>query len=146
MLKFARLLAPLFVVALLSACGMVSNPFEDAAPTAETSSAAAPDDGREPPTVLQRQEGTQNATPASSLLGETVVALGDPVEPGFWLKTPLVTAEQPGILERPGGATVQVTLLPLGGPATGGSQISLAAMRGLDISLTELISLKVYSN
>jgi len=75
-----------------------------------------------------------------------VAALGDPIEPGFWLKTPLVTAEQPGILERAGGATVQVTLLPLGGPATGGSQISLSAMRALDIGLTELITLKVYSN
>jgi len=147
-----RLLAPLFAVAFLSACSGLQNPLGQAEPVPAAPSEAtetAPEEAqapREESTVLQRQDDTPNATPASGLLGETVAALGDPIEPGFWLKTPLVTAEQPGILERAGGATVQVTLLPLGGPATGGSQISLSAMRALDIGLTELITLKVYSN
>lgn len=156
MFKMTRLLAPLFAVAFLSACGGLQNGLQNPLGQAEPVPAApsdatvtAPEEASEPreeSTILQRQDDTPNATPASGLLGETVAALGDPIEPGFWLKTPLVTAEQPGILERAGGATVQVTLLPLGGPATGGSQISLSAMRALDIGLTELITLKVYSN
>ena len=145
MLMLTRPMAPLFAVLFLSACGAVQNPFgqSEPAPAAPAQQEAA--QTQEPSSVLQRQDGTSNATPASGLLGETVAALGDPVQPGFWLKTPLVTTEQPGILERPGGATVQVTLLPLGGEATGGSQVSLAAMRALNIGLTELITLKVYS-
>ena len=152
MLNMIRPVAPLFVVLALSACGAVQNPFSQAEPAAAPAPSAPLDatdgalEAQEPSTVLQRQENTPNATPASGLIGETVVALGDPVQPGFWLKTPLVTAEQNGVLERAGGATVQVTLLPLGGPATGGSQISLAAMRSLNIGLTELVTLKVYSN
>lgn len=156
MLNMIRPVAPLFVVLALSACGAVQNPLSQAEPAAEPAPSAPLDakdgaldgasEGQEPSTVLQRQDDTPNATPASGLLGETVVALGDPVKPGFWLKTPLVTAEQSGILERAGGATVQVTLLPLGGAPTGGSQISLAAMRSLDIGLTELVTLKVFSN
>ena len=148
MFTLTRHMAPLFVVTFLSACGAVQNPFGQSEP-APAPAAPAPQEAteaQEPSSVLQRQDGTTNATPASGLLGETVAALGDPVQPGFWLKTPLVTTEQPGILERPGGATVQVTLLPLGGEVTGGSQISLAAMRALNIGLTELITLQVYSN
>jgi hypothetical protein len=140
-----RPLAPLFVAVFLSACGAVQNPFGQSEPAPAAPAPQETAEAQEPSSVLQRQDGTSNATPASGLLGETVAALGDPVQPGFWLKTPLVTTEQPGIVERPGGGTVQVTLLPLGGEATGGSQISLAAIRGLDIGLTELITLKVYS-
>ncbi len=155
MFKLIRPMVPLFAALALSACDAVQNPLSQSEPAPQPATeAASPDatggasdaEALDETTVLQRQEATSNATPASGLLGETVVALGDPIMPGFWLKTPLVTAQQDGILERAGGATVQVTLLPLGGAPSGGSEISLAAMRSLDIGLTELVTLKVYSN
>ncbi len=97
-------------------------------------------------TEAEKAAATNVSAPASGLLGETVASLGDPTKPGFWLKTPLVSEEREGRIEREGGAVAQVTLLPLDGPDTGGSQISLSAMRALDISLTDLATLKVYSN
>lgn len=76
-------------------------------------------------------------------LGTTVAALGDPTQPGLWLRTPLVAAERPGIV-RYGGQAVAVTLLPLPDAAPGaGSQLSLQAMRALGAPLTELVEIGV---
>lgn len=77
-------------------------------------------------------------------LGTTIASLGDPTEAGFWLRTPLVTAPAKGRLETRGGASVAVDLLPLDGSPGAGSQISLAAMRMLGLSLTDLPELSVY--
>ena len=92
-------------------------------------------------TPQQRAEATQITPGAEEPLGTTVASLGDPTEGGFWLRTPLVTSRGPGRVEVPeGGASVLVELIP----AEGGSRISLAAMRQLDVPLTALPTVSVY--
>lgn len=77
-------------------------------------------------------------------LGRTVASLGNAAEPGLWLKTPLVAAEGPGQVRYPAtGLGVAVTLIPIDGPATGGSQLSLEAMQALGIALTDLAEIEV---
>jgi hypothetical protein len=79
-------------------------------------------------------------------LGKTVAGLGDVGQQGFWLKTPLVIAEQQGrVVWADNGNAVKVTLIPKQGAATSGSQISLAAMRALGIPLTVLTELIVFA-
>ncbi|MGR3436116.1 MAG: hypothetical protein ACU0CO_14695 [Shimia sp.] len=81
---------------------------------------------------------------AAGSLGTTVASLGDPTEPGLWLRTPLVSARQPGQLRNPeSGATANVTLIPIDGPASAGSRISLGAMQALGYSLTDLPEIDV---
>lgn len=78
-------------------------------------------------------------------LGTTVASLGNPTEPGLWLKTPLVSGEAKGrILVSATGKSVAVTLLPLDGPQTAGSQISLSAMQSLGLGPTDLPTLDVF--
>ena len=101
--------------------GGLTNPDEDGGPAA----AAPPSDGR---------------------LGNTVATLGDPGESGFWLRTSLVKETTPGrVVYLSSGRSVQVELRPLSGPAGGGSQISVDAMRLLDAPLTSLPELVVYT-
>ena len=81
------------------------------------------------------------------LLGTTIATLGNPVNPGFWLVTPLVTESISGrVAIDATGASVTVQLIPTDGSETGGSRISLAAMRLLGVPLTGLVELKVFSN
>lgn len=80
-------------------------------------------------------------------VGSTVASLGDPTVEGFWARTPLVSAPVKGRLADPRtGASVAVDLQPLAGPKGAGSQVSLAAMRALGVSLTDLPHLDVYRN
>ncbi len=84
------------------------------------------------------------AAPGGQRLGTTVASLGSPSEPGFWLKTPLVTAETAGrVRVAETGQAVAVTLQPIAGPPTAGSRLSLSAMRALGVSLAELVTLEV---
>ncbi|MFQ6547845.1 D-galactarate dehydratase [Aestuariibius sp. 2305UL40-4] len=85
-------------------------------------------------------------TAGEERLGTTIASLGSPTEPGFWLETPLVSAVRQGRAELAGGgASVNVELRPSGGAAGSGSQISLAAMRVLDVPLTDLPELVVFA-
>lgn len=94
-------------------------------------------------TAAARQQASQTTSGARPL-GSTIASLGDATEPGFWLKTPLVDAQTPGVLRsKATGMTAQVTLLPIEGPATAGSRVSLSAMRLLEVPLTELVELEV---
>ncbi|WP_050928079.1 hypothetical protein [Aestuariivita boseongensis] len=77
-----------------------------------------------------------------SVLGNTVVSLGDPAIGGMWLKTPLVTSEQPGQV-RWRGTVVALTLQPLDAEVGAGSQISVRAMQALGASLTDLVEVTV---
>ena len=80
----------------------------------------------------------------SRQLGTTGVSLGAPTEPGLWLKTPLVQAEAQGRVTNPAnGKSSAVTLLPIDGPATAGSRMSLAALRLIEASLTDLTEVQV---
>lgn len=80
-------------------------------------------------------------------LGQTIASLGNPAEGGFWIKTPLVS--QPGIgrIVNPlTGKSARVDLIPLAGPASGGSQVSLPALRLIGVSLTDLPMIEVYKS
>lgn len=79
-------------------------------------------------------------------LGATIGSLGDPTEPGFWLKTPLVSVAGKGRVEYPAnGKSVAVNLIPIDGPKTAGSRVSLAALRLMGAPLTGLPELVVYA-
>lgn len=93
-------------------------------------------------------EKAQAAAPRAGgqRLGTTVASLGDPSQAGFWVKTPLVRSETSGRVVNPAnGKSANVRLIPLGGPASGGSQVSLPALQMLGVSLTDLPTLEVYS-
>ncbi len=95
-------------------------------------------------TAEQRAAATAAPGAPSSVLGRTVVSLGSPTEPGLWLKTPLVQTDTQGRVANPAtGQSALVTLIPLDGPATAGSQMSLAAMRLIGVSLTDLTEVEV---
>ncbi|WP_237072802.1 hypothetical protein [Pseudaestuariivita rosea] len=82
---------------------------------------------------------------AEVALGRTIASLGDPTDPGFWLKTPLVEDVRPGRIAYPAnGKTVVVELRPLDAPNTAGSQISLPAMRVIEAPLTGLPEIEVF--
>lgn len=80
---------------------------------------------------------------APKKLGETVASLGAPADPGFWLRTPLVSAKSQGRVEL-NGKSIAVELRPGNGPKGGGSQLSLAAFRALGLGLTDLPKVTVY--
>ena len=89
------------------------------------------------------------ATTAASWVGArtTIAGLGDPTTPGRWLETPLVETEFTGRVVVPRtGAQAHITLVPAPGPASGGSRLSLDAMRALLLPFDELVELEVYSN
>ncbi len=79
-------------------------------------------------------------------LGDTVASLGDVTKPGFWLETPLVSSPKTGRVYFPGsGKSAQVDLIPIDGPDTAGSRISLAAMRLIEAPLTDLPTIEVFA-
>ena len=139
---------PLFlVVVLVSGCAQLqwpgkSRPSVDDAATDEAASTEAPaqDVAPVPPaarTVEQFDTTTKEqkaaaasggATGGGRDLGLTIASLGSPSEPGFWLKTPLVSAPGKGRVVYPGtGKSAQVDLIPIDGPKTAGSRMSLSA-------------------
>ena len=98
-------------------------------------------------TTTPAQRTAAAAAPATQQqkLGNTVASLGDPTQPGFWVKTPLVSAEADGRIVNPAnGKSAKVRLIPLAGPASGGSQVSLPALQLIGVSLTDLPTIEVY--
>lgn len=109
-------------------------------PTAKTQAAL---DTTTPEQRKQAAAPTPTAATSKSL-STTVASLGTPTEPGFWLKTPLVKFETKGrVTNKANGKSSAVTLIPIEGPATGGSRLSLPAMRLIEAPLTELTELEV---
>ena len=116
--------------------------------------------GRKPPEGARTAEALDTTTAAERAkaaaapaepagerrLGETIASLGDVTRQGFWLETPLVSAPSQGRVLFPAtGKSAQVELIPIEGPATAGSRISLAAMRLIEAPLTDLPSLEVFT-
>lgn len=100
-------------------------------------------------TTTRAERAEAAAAPAAAgagrRLGTTVASLGDPSQPGFWVKTPLVQSETDGRIVNPAnGKSAKVRLIPLGG-AGGGSQVSLPALQLIGVSLTDLPTLELYS-
>ena len=79
------------------------------------------------------------------LLGSTIASLGNPTDPGIWLKTPQVTGVTNGRVEYNGNSFI-LLLRPTGGALGSASRISLAAMRLIEAPLTGLLDLSVYAN
>ncbi|WP_311734952.1 hypothetical protein [Alloyangia mangrovi] len=99
-------------------------------------------------TTSAEERSAAAAAPAAAerKLGSTVASLGDPTDPGFWLETPLVSSVTKGRVVYPvNGKSAQVELRPIEGPASGGSRISLPAMRLIGAPLTDLPTLTVYA-
>ncbi|MEM7470808.1 MAG: D-galactarate dehydratase [Pseudomonadota bacterium] len=145
-----RLVTPLFAACVLSGCAslqapFIKPPFEDTTPVATPTPAEPVEIVGEGAAPVDPAAPVEGAAASTGALGETIASLGDPTQPGFWLKTPLVQVQRPGRIEGAGGAVVQVTLIPLGGEAGAGSEISLSAMRALNLSLTDLAPLQVYA-
>lgn len=128
------------------------------AQASETTATLSPETAAPPPpptartaealdTTTPEQRAAAVAAPTAETareLGQTVATLGSPTEPGLWLKTPLVTQEAMGRVTNPAtGKSARVTLIPIDGPATGGSRMSLAAMRLIEASLTDLTEVMV---
>ncbi len=91
-------------------------------------------------------EAVTRPLPGESSLGSSVASLGDPTRGGFWVRTALVTAPVKGrVVNRQSGASVQVDLLPMT-KAADGAQMSLAAMRLLTPSLTDLPDVMLFSS
>lgn len=100
-----------------------------------SASAAALDTVSEAQKAAARAEAA--ARPSGGELGQVTVTLGDPADPGLWVKTALVSEEVPGTVRTGSGEAIAVTLRPLG--SDGGAQISLAALRALGLPLTGLV-------
>jgi hypothetical protein len=113
--------------------------------------------GTPPPSTARTGDGFDTTTQAERAsaaapeplagerrLGETVASLGDPAQPGFWLETPLVKEQMQGRVLFPAtGKSAQVTLIPIDGPETAGSRLSIAAMRLIGAPLTALPTIEV---
>ncbi|MEM9524092.1 MAG: hypothetical protein AAF982_08880 [Pseudomonadota bacterium] len=137
---------PLIMVAicfLLASCGRFPS-FFDRSRTGEGTTAAT-----SVPATTQRplaRPDTGAPVPDDAFVGITVASLGAPGEPGLWAKTPLVTSERRGRLVYPAKNTsVTVVLIPIDGPASAGSRVSLDAFRLLGVALTDLPELEVHT-
>ena len=93
-------------------------------------------------TTTEAQRAAAVAAPVAGAreLGKVTVALGSPAEPGFWLRTALVTAPGKGKVVTASGASVAVDLQP----GSGGALLSLAAYRALGLALTDLPEVTVF--
>jgi len=142
------------ICAVLSGCGSLSSLTSPKAAEPSLTPMPRPELAAPPPppgastaealdTTTPEQRAAATATPAPATeasLGAVVVALGNPTEAGFWLRSSLVKEAAPGMVKTAGGATVQVDLLP----GTGGALLSLAAYRALGLGLTDLPEVTVY--
>ena len=147
------MILPLFAAAALAGCSNLSDglglegaaPAPAATPAAQTPPEVAAAEA-EAEDAAVAETTTAEAAPAatSGTLGETVVSLGSATEPGLWLKTPLVKAEQPGRVTNPKtGQSAAVTLIPIPGPSTAGSRMSLSGLQAIGASLTDLTRVQV---
>ena len=144
-------LLPLTLGALLLAGCAELGLTPPSAPQARAPAAAPPPSSTRPPltgaprtvddfdraTADERQAAIAPAPAAAGSIGTTVASLGDPARAGFWMETPLVSTPTKGsVLYRPTGRRLNVDLIPSAGPPSGGSRLSLSAMRMLDAPLT----------
>ncbi|WP_417523795.1 lipoprotein [Marinovum sp.] len=123
-------------------------PLDTVAPADPPPANAASEEDFDTTTAEDREKAAAVPEPGGEqLLGTTVASLGDPTRSGFWLETPLVDVVTQGRVEFPeSGKSAQVELIPIDGPATAGSRISLPAMRLIEAPLTDLATIRVFRN
>ncbi len=90
----------------------------------------------------------ENAKPAAGpagRLGVTIASLGDPSQPGLWIKTPLIATDAKGRVHYgKTGKSVDVDLIALPGDAGAGSRLSLSAFQALGAPITGLPEIDVF--
>ncbi|EAQ46150.1 molybdenum cofactor biosynthesis protein A [Roseobacter sp. MED193] len=86
--------------------------------------------------------GAGGAVPRFQGRAQTVASLGDPVIPGLWMETSLVTTDHIARLRSANGKVITVTLKPASGDSSSG-RLSISAMRALGAPLTELVEVEV---
>lgn len=100
-------------------------------------------------TTTEEDRQAALATPAATgeiNLGTTLATLGDPADPGIWISTPLVDQLVMGRVEVSAtGKSINIELRPSGGEPGSGSSLSLPAMGLLEIPLTAIEEVIVYS-
>ena len=137
----------------LGACAMpaqVERPVSDP----ETLETVAPELAAPPPEVDARtvdefdtttEDQRRAATEVDengTLLGSGIASLGDVTRGGLWLETAMVSEAARGRVEvAETGAAIAVELLPGNGESL---RLSLAAMRTLEVPLTDLVEVSVY--
>ncbi|NDV00129.1 D-galactarate dehydratase [Pseudoroseicyclus tamaricis] len=78
-------------------------------------------------------------------LGTAIGSLGDAADPGIWIETGYVTELTWGRVEVAStGKTISLELRPSGGEPGAGAEVSLPAMRLLEVPFTELPELVIY--
>ncbi len=145
--------APLLVLALAACAPMApdvaprdSDAPTDAAPVIRPPAGARTAAQFDTTSEAERRAAQSAESTAGTALGTSIASLGNPARPGFWLETPLVSSPAKGRVEYPvNGKWVAVDLIPIDGPASGGSRISLAAMRLLEAPLTGLPQVRVFA-
>lgn len=101
------------------------------------------------PVVVESAVYADPVTSTADWVGakKTIAGLGDPTTPGRWMETPLVDSEVTARVVVPKtGAQAYITLVPAPGPESGGSRLSLDAMRVLLLPFDELVEVEVYAN
>lgn len=157
-MKCVYLLVPVLLAGCADLQRLAGKPSDRpvADPDLEVAAVASPELAAPPPpaaavTVEQFDTTTEEQRQAASapdeggrLLGQVVASLGDPGRSGFWVETDLAQAQGRGrLVDVASGKSVEVELLPLSGDA--GARVSLAAMRVLEVGLTDLPTLEVYA-
>ncbi|MFD1509033.1 hypothetical protein [Lacimonas salitolerans] len=155
-----KILIPIVMLSLGSGCALFTEqperserpdaqaPQDEVRPVARPGPASRPPSGARTADALdtttdeERQAASAPAASGARDLGVTVASLGDPARSGFWLETPLVSAPAKGRVEFE-GQSAQVDLIPIEGPESGGSRISLSAMRLIGAPLTGLPEVRV---
>jgi hypothetical protein len=145
-----RFVLPALLLALPACTELGIAPVPKPAPVTETANVAPP-----PPPAARTVEQFDTTTEAQRVaaaqpstggraLGTAVASLGDPVQPGFWVETALVSEVGSGrVTALDTGQSAEVELRPL---AEGSTRVSLAAWRLLGVPLTELAEVEVFAN
>ncbi|MEO0766972.1 MAG: hypothetical protein AAFY75_13225 [Pseudomonadota bacterium] len=138
----------MMIALCVSGCGIWPEPTETASGTANVSPVSS--DVQRPvarPEGAAPREVSDSGPPevSAGTLGRTIASLGNPGEAGMWLKTPLVSTERSARVSNPAtGQSVELTLIPIEGPRTAGSRMSLAAMQAIGAPPGDLVEVDVF--
>ncbi len=130
-----RLLSILVLFAALPGCARLAAilPGQGAGAPATVVAEERGAEGAARPVPRPSVPAPETASPSMS----AVAGLGDPSDPGLWVKTPLVSMAAPGrVALAAGGAAIEVELRPAGSGAP--TQLSLQAMQALGAPITSL--------
>lgn len=134
------------ILLTVAGCGLLpARPGVDANGGIKNTAETAPSGAQRPQARPEQIAPVREPEVSVGTIGRTIASLGNPAEPGLWLKTPLVdTRRQARVHSATSGKSVSVTLIPIDGPRTAGSRMSLAAMQALGVSPADLVEVDVF--